>query len=103
MVGGLLVATAGAVIVLGNLYAVLPLYRGSQIPMARGTGFSLLLAGLGLIAAAGPAGLLLRPVLGRSVRARLLRVFLPYAFLVVVSPDSVTLLAARLFSPPHRP
>ena len=99
VLGGLVVAIAGAVMVLGNLYAALPLYHGSKIPMARGTGFSLLLAGLGLIAAAGPAGLLLRPVLGRSVKARLLRVFLPYGFLVVVLSDSLTLLAARLFSP----
>ena len=99
VLGGLIVAITGIVIVLGNLYASLPLYNRSQIPMARGTGFSLLLAGLGLVAAVGPAGMLFRPLLGHTVKARLLRIFLPYAPLVVVISDSLTLLAATLFSP----
>jgi signal transduction histidine kinase len=96
---GLVIAIGGVVFVLGNLYAALPLYSGSRIPVTRGTGFCFTLLGLGLIAAAGPTGWLLRPLLGRSVQARLLRVFLPYAVLIVVGSDSLTLVAARLLSP----
>jgi len=97
--GGLVVAVCGGVFVLGNLYASLPLYKGSKIPMAPGTGFSFSLLGLGLIATADPRGSLLRPLLGRSVKVRLLRSFLPYAVLIVVGSDSLTLLAARFSSP----
>lgn len=97
--GGLLVAMVGGVFVLGNFYATLPFYQASSIPMAPGTGLGFSLLGLGLIATAGPKGALLRPVLGRSVKARLFRWFLPYAVLIVVGSDSLTLLAARFSSP----
>ena len=97
--GGLIVALAGGVFVLGNFYATLPFYEDSRIPVAPGTGLGFSLLGLGLIATSGPKGSLIKPVLGRSVKARLLRSFLPYAVLIVVASDSLTLLAARFSSP----
>ncbi len=92
--GGLLVAVAGGVFVLGNFYATLPFYKDSRIPMPPGTGLGFSLLGLGLITTAGSKGSLIRPILGRSVKARLLRSFLPYAVLIVVGSDSLTLLSA---------
>jgi two-component system, NtrC family, sensor kinase len=97
--GGLMVAVAGGVFVLGNFYATLPFYEDSIIPMAPGTGLGFSLLGLGLIATAGSKGSLIRPVLGQSVKARLLRSFLPYAVLIVIGSDSLTLLSAQFSSP----
>ena len=97
--GGLAVAVMGSVFSLGNLYSILPLYPGSRIPMARGTGLSFVLVGLGLILACGPSSVPFRPLTGRSVKSRLLRLFLPYAVVIVVMSDSLTLIAARWFSP----
>jgi signal transduction histidine kinase len=97
--GGLVLLAGGCVFGLANLYAALPLYQGSRILMARGTGLCFALLGLGLIVAASAESGVLKLVVGRSVRARLLRSFLPYAVLVVVGSDSLALIAARLSSP----
>jgi signal transduction histidine kinase len=94
-----MVAVAGGVFVLGNFYATLPFYKDSRIPMPPGTGLGFSLLGVGLIATVGSQGSLIKPLVGRSVKARLLRSFLPYAVLMVVFSDSLTLFAAQFFSP----
>ena len=108
---GLAVTAAGLVFVLG--YGFNPgaplLYGTGAIPMALNTALGFVAIGTGLVAAAGrdafPAALLSGP----SIRARLLRVFLPlvvgtvlvvcwttHALSTAVSPSSATIGAAAL-------
>ena len=69
----------------GYLFGTPLLYGGNVIPMAANTAFAFLLLGLGLTAAAGPECWPLRALVGSSVRARLLRTFVPLAgFMVLV-------------------
>ena len=74
---GLLVAMLGLVGTMGYLFGTPLLYGGDVIPMAVTTTIAFLLLGVGLTAAAGPACWPLRALAGSSVRARLLRTFLP--------------------------
>jgi PAS domain S-box-containing protein len=84
--GGLasLVALAGLVGSISYVYGTPLLYRSTVIPMALTTSLAFLLLGSGLVAAAGPAGFLLRPLTGASVRAKLLRTFIPLGFMAVI-------------------
>lgn len=65
------------VVLQGYAYGTPLLYGGKTIPMALPTAISLLLCGIGLVAAAGPRAWPLRIMTGASVRARLSRVLLP--------------------------
>jgi PAS domain S-box-containing protein len=71
------VAAAGFVGTLGYLLGSPLLYGGDIIPVACTTAVSFLFLGSSLLAAAGPESLILGALVGPSVRARLLRVFLP--------------------------
>ncbi len=71
------VAAAGFVGTLGYLLGSPLLYGGDIIPLACTTTVSFLFLGCALLAAAGPDSLLLGALVGPSVRARLLRAFLP--------------------------
>ena len=86
----LALASLGGVFVLGYLYDVPFLYGGPTIPMALNTAFDFVLLGLGLVAAAGPRSFLLRPLCGPSVRARLMRQFLPFVVGAVASTSWAT-------------
>jgi signal transduction histidine kinase len=82
---GLLVAVLGLVGTMGYLFGTPLLYGGKVIPMAANTTIAFLLLGLGLTAAAGPECWPLRALAGSSVRARLLRTFVPLTgFMVLV-------------------
>ena len=58
--------------------------------MALNTAFSFVVLGVGLAAAAGSRSLLLRPLCGPSVRARLMRQFLPFVAGAVASTSWAT-------------
>ena len=98
---GLAVMTLGLVFGLGYLYAAPLFYGGPAIPMALNTAAAFAVLGLGLIGAAGPAALPLRPFVGTSVRAQLLRAFLPFTVLIVLVSDWLTQ-AVAWFAPPRR-
>jgi signal transduction histidine kinase len=77
-------AGLGSLVLLGYLYGTPLLYGGTVIPVALPTGAGMVALGLALLALAGPESLLLRPLVGPSTRARLLRAFLPVIPLLVV-------------------
>ena len=76
---GLLTGLTGLVFGLGYLFSPnAPLLYGTQsIPMALNTSLCFVGMGVGLVSAAGTGAFPLRRLAGSSVRARLLRVFLP--------------------------
>jgi signal transduction histidine kinase len=97
--GGLAVVACGAVFGLGYLYSAPLLYGGPSIPMALNTAISFCLLGMGLVLAAGPSAFPLQPVLGTSVRARLLRAFLPFTVAIVLVSEWLTVSVTRLAAP----
>lgn len=80
-----IVLSVGIVILLGYLYGTPLLYGGTIIPVALTTAIAFVFLSFGLITAAGPDYLPLRLFIGHSVRARLMRAFLPItiAFIVI--------------------
>lgn len=72
-----LVTIAGFVGTLGYLFGSPLLYGGNIIPLSCTTTLAFMLLGSGLLAGAGPQSFLLGALAGPSVRARLLRTFLP--------------------------
>ncbi|MGA3298113.1 MAG: PAS domain S-box protein, partial [Candidatus Bathyarchaeia archaeon] len=85
-----LVAVIGFVTAIGYLYDA-PLWFGGStlpyqlvIPVALPTSLAFLLLGTGLCASAGPASWPTRILIGSSVRARLLRTFLPTTIIIVL-------------------
>ncbi|MCZ7383071.1 MAG: PAS domain S-box protein [Candidatus Methanoperedens sp.] len=78
------VVSVGLVVVLGYLYGAPSLYGGTIIPVALTTAVSFVFMGVGITAAAGqdywPTSLLA----GSSVRARLLRAFLPVTITLIL-------------------
>jgi signal transduction histidine kinase len=80
---GLSVIAAGSIFILGYLYDAPLLYGRREIPMALNTAVSFVLLGMAIIAEAGTGAFPLRPLRGPSVRARLLREFLPFVVALV--------------------
>jgi PAS domain S-box-containing protein len=80
-----IVLSVGLVVVLGYLYGTPLLYGGNIIPVALPTALACVALGAGLIGAAGPSCWPLSVLAGPSVRARLLRTFLPVMVAVVLS------------------
>ena len=80
-------ALAGLVGTVAYLYRAPLLYSGGIIPLALPTNVALMFLGLGLVAAAGPNSFFLRHFTGNSVRAMLLRTFVPLGFLAVICSD----------------
>ena len=74
---GLAVGVAGFIATLGYLFNAPFLYGSSIIPLAATTSFAFLLLGLGILSMSEPANIFVRPLAGPSVRAILLRNFLP--------------------------
>ena len=90
---------SGLVFSLGYLYAAPLFYGGPAIPMALNTAIAFCVLGLGLIGAAGPRALPARPFVGTSVRAQLLRAFLPFTVAIVLVSDWLTQAVAWFASP----
>ncbi len=80
-----LVVAVYLVVLLGYLYGTPLLYGGRIIPVALTTAIAFLFLAVGLIAAAGPDYLPLRPFFDSSARALLLRAFLPVTIAVVLA------------------
>jgi PAS domain S-box-containing protein len=82
--GGLL-ALGSLIVCMTYIYGA-PLLAGTNaIPMAVSTSILFLILSIGLLAATGGESLPLRPFLGSSVQARLLRVFPPMLFLITLA------------------
>ena len=96
---GLAVVASGLIFCLGYLYAAPLFYGGPRIPMALNTAIAFGVLGLGLISAAGPLALPIRPFAGHSVRARLLRAFLPFTVAIVLVSDWSTQAVAWFAAP----
>jgi signal transduction histidine kinase len=97
---GLLAALLGLVGIMGYLFGTPLLYGGSVIPMAANTTFALLLLGVGLMAVAGPECWPLRALVGSSVRARLLRTFVPLTGFMVLAQGWLHQIIPRIGSNP---
>jgi two-component system NtrC family sensor kinase len=95
----LAVTVSGMVFSLGYLYAAPLFYGGPAIPMALNTAAAFCVLGAGLIGAAGPHALPIQPFVGPSVRAQLLRAFLPFTVAIVLISDWFTQ-AVAWFAPP---
>ena len=76
VVAGLVVLTGGTV-TLGYVLGAAPLYGGQASAVSQTIGLGLFFLGGALLAAAGSESFILRVMIGGSVRARLLRTFLP--------------------------
>ncbi|MDO9533185.1 MAG: ATP-binding protein [Deltaproteobacteria bacterium] len=97
---GLLVAMLGLVGTVGYLFGTPLLYGGKVIPMAANTTLAFLVMGVGLTAAAGPECWPLRALVGSSVRARLLRTFLPMTGFIILAQGWLHQIIPGLFSNP---
>ena len=78
------VTAIGSVVLLGYAYRMPLLYGASIIPVALPTALALLLLGLGLLAAGDRRAWPTRIMLGPSIRARLMRAFLPVTLAAIV-------------------
>ncbi|OGR27867.1 MAG: hypothetical protein A2139_04970 [Desulfobacca sp. RBG_16_60_12] len=94
---GSLVAILGLIGTTGYLFGTPLLHGGGVIPMAVTTTIAFLLLGVGLTAAAGPDSLPLRTLAGPSVRARLLRVFLPLTVSIIFAHEGLHEIIPGLF------
>ena len=81
------VTVTSSVVILGYAYRMPLLYGGTVIPVALPTALALLLLGLGLLAAGDRHVWPTRMLLGPSIRARLLRAFLPVTLALFVCED----------------
>ncbi len=71
------------IILLGYLYGTPLFYSGRVPPMALTTAISFIILGVGLTAAVGPRHFPLSLLVGSSVRARMMRVFLPFTLVSI--------------------
>jgi diguanylate cyclase (GGDEF)-like protein/PAS domain S-box-containing protein len=69
---------------LGYLFGVPPFYGGALIPVSITTAYSFWFLSLGLLVMAGPTCWPLRVFAGQSLRARLMRTFLPATVFIVI-------------------
>ena len=97
---GLLVAMLGLVGAMGYLFGTPLLYGGEVIPMAVTTTIAFLVLGVGITSAAGPEGWPLRTLVGSSVRARLLRTFLPLTGFIVLAQGWLHQIIPGLYANP---
>ena len=81
---GILVLIAGFIATIGYVFGTPLLYGGDLIPLAVTTAIAFLFLGIELVAAAGPDTVFVRPLVGPSVRAQMLRAFLPLTAIIVL-------------------
>jgi diguanylate cyclase (GGDEF)-like protein len=82
-----LVIATGLVVIISYIYSNPLLYASHAIPMAILTSFTFILIGCGLSAASGKDGLFVKYFLGDSIRAMLIRTFVPLEFIGVIGSD----------------
>ncbi len=95
---GIGVALTGLTGIIGYVYGSPLLYAGTLIPMAAPTNAAFMLLGIGLAVAAGPGGIILGSLTGNSIRAMLLRTFVPLGFLAVICSDILQKVVTKLNS-----
>ncbi len=93
-----LAAMAGLIGTVGYVYGTPLLYGGPVIPMALTASAAFMFLGAGLAVAAPPSAFLIGPFTGGSVRAMLLRTFVPLGFITVIGSDILQHLVTRLNS-----
>jgi len=84
-IGGFLDLT----VILGYFYGTPLLYGGSVIPMSLPTAWAFFFLILGSVIAIGPRHIPVRPFLGNSARAQMLRAFLPITLIAVIIDGSL--------------
>ncbi|VVB92676.1 Methanogenesis regulatory histidine kinase FilI [uncultured archaeon] len=84
-----IITLVGFVMLLGYLYGTPLLYGGTIIPVALTTAVAFVFMGLGLISAAGQDYWPVSSFTGSSVRARLMRVFLPVTIALILISDQI--------------
>lgn len=80
---GIFVFGTGFVATTGYAYGSPLLYNSNAIPPAPTTAVGFVILGFGLVAGSGRSSLFIRPFAGPSVRARMLRAFLPLTEVIV--------------------
>ncbi|MHB1036646.1 MAG: PAS domain-containing hybrid sensor histidine kinase/response regulator [Pirellulales bacterium] len=95
------VVTVASTVTLGYLFGAPLLYGGPTIPMALPSGLAFVACGAAILTLAKPYARVLSPLRGPSVRARLLRAFLPTAAGSVLLMDwlEIVLVGHRDFNP----
>jgi diguanylate cyclase (GGDEF)-like protein/PAS domain S-box-containing protein len=88
------------IIILGFLYGALPFFEGSLIPMALTTVISFWFLSLGLLMTAGPASWPARDFTGPSLKALLLRSFIPASILSIMIEGFLNTVSAPLIVNP---
>lgn len=98
---GMAVFSVGLAISLGYVYGAPFLYRGSIIPVAATTAGGFLAMGTGIVAWVGPKAGPMELFAGSSVRARLMRTFIPLiAVFVLIEAWVVLYIAAEMHENP---
>jgi len=92
--------SVGTVSMLGYLYKTPFLYGGKIKPIAFPSSVAFILLGIALITSAGPDLWPIRLLIGSSVRARLMRTFLPITVIVILLHDMLDLFITAEMSNP---
>jgi len=95
---GISVVFAGFLAILGYLYRTPALYSGNLIRLAPLTAFAYLWLGAGLVAMAGERTILLRPFIGLSASARVLRVILPLIISIILFQGILNVLLEHYYN-----
>ncbi len=93
-----LVAVVGLIGTMSYVHGVPLFYGGEFVPLALPTALAFIFLGAGLTAAAGPDGFVLKPFTGSSLRAMLLRTFVPLGFLAIIGSGILQQWITRLNS-----
>ncbi|MBI4690241.1 MAG: PAS domain S-box protein [Nitrospirae bacterium] len=97
---GIIVVLAGLVLILDYLYGTLVLYGRIKIPVALNTSIVFVFLSIGIIAAAGQYSWPIRLLIGGSLRAKLLRTFLPVTIVMVLIYGWLnTIIFSRIINP----
>jgi PAS domain S-box-containing protein len=88
---GLIVALSGFTVFLSYLFGVPLMYGSGLVPVAAPTALAFVAVGTGLVTAAGTGSVPLRYFSGDSIRAHLLRTFLPLTIVVILAGTALEL------------
>lgn len=95
---GIIVGLSGFIAMLGYIFGTPSLCSDNFISLAPASAFAYLLLGSGLVTLGGPESLFLRPLIGSSVSARVLRAFLPLIIAILVLQGILNVLLTRYFN-----
>lgn len=95
---GIIVGLSGFIALLGYVFGTPLLYSGSLIRLAPTTALAYLFLGVGLVALAGSKTIFLRPFIGQSASARVLRVFLPLIISILLFQGILNVFLPRYFN-----